>query len=297
MVILDNPQLAQPDFVCRLRCAASGSIAFLSIDSFHLLNAQGLAITTAPCQVGGAISFSRDSKYVAAICNGDGHKVDVRAADTGLLCKSITGLIPYRDFSFSPTEDRLSVLDGVGKLVIRETINWQVIAEESLFEEAEFRDYLCSYSPDGQFLICSGPGTLVIVDTRTLGCIRRIPVSSHIQCVGFSRDSSMVATGCSDGTIQLWNWPTLTPHANLSGHRGSVKDIEFIMGNRLLSVGDDGTTRLWSANHLREFGVLEHRQFPGTTLSISTDRKVIYVGYNSLNTGAPGLSMIRVQIP
>ena len=70
---------------------------------------------------------------------------------------------------------------------------------------------------------------------------------SGVQTVAFSPNGELVATGDSNGNIQLWrvrNWAYLT---TLSGHTNRVWSVAFSPdGHFLASSSIDGTIRLWS---------------------------------------------------
>jgi WD40 repeat protein len=66
----------------------------------------------------------------------------------------------------------------------------------------------------------------------------------------FSPDSSLLASGSSDGTALLWNLKTGRPIANpLTSHRSGVHGVQFSHdGRTLISSGDDSTVRF---SHVR----------------------------------------------
>jgi WD40 repeat protein len=70
-----------------------------------------------------------------------------------------------------------------------------------------------------------------------------------VQAVAFSPDGSEVASGGSDGRIQLWRPDSGGVLATLTGHRAPVTAVDFALdGERLLSASDDSTARLWSVS-------------------------------------------------
>ncbi len=77
------------------------------------------------------------------------------------------------------------------------------------------------------------------------------PVGSPIEAgdaiaVALSPDGSLLASGRRDGSIGLIDVASGQQKQNLTGHQGGVRDLDFTKdGNRLVSIGTDGTIRLW----------------------------------------------------
>lgn len=60
-------------------------------------------------------------------------------------------------------------------------------------------------------------------------------------------DSRRIAVGTLDGAVRVWNQGQDAPHAAWLAHQGTVNGIQFLAGERLLTVGYDGQMVLWSA--------------------------------------------------
>ncbi|KAJ3595566.1 hypothetical protein NHX12_004869 [Muraenolepis orangiensis] len=84
--------------------------------------------------------------------------------------------------------------------------------------------------------------------------------SSPMNCVTFNPEGDLLALGCWDGTLLLWNWlqnrtlmvklwsvPEGTCVGSYQAHRGSTEALTFLdQGDMLLSAGSDHTLHLWS---------------------------------------------------
>lgn len=110
-------------------------------------------------------------------------------------------------------------------------------------------------APDGQTVATgSKDGQLVLWNPRTGLDRRALPRhGSALRCLQFSDDGlSFVAAGDSGG-IRVWEISSLSQRQALTGHTKSVTGLS-LMGNHLITVSLDGTTKLWkplSETHAR----------------------------------------------
>jgi WD40 repeat protein len=67
-----------------------------------------------------------------------------------------------------------------------------------------------------------------------------------VSSVSFTPDGTILASGCSDGIVRLWNVQTGDLVMKLEGHLKGVSNVEFSSDGTLLASGSsDGTIRLW----------------------------------------------------
>lgn len=96
-------------------------------------------------------------------------------------------------------------------------------------------------------------GKKVAVGGKTLGVRRRTASFSrfdghqgHVNCVAFSSDGSLLASGGADGTVRIWLVDEGTELARLEGHIKAVRAVAFGPdGGVLFSGGEDGVIRRW----------------------------------------------------
>ncbi|KAF8298355.1 WD40 repeat-like protein, partial [Clavulina sp. PMI_390] len=71
--------------------------------------------------------------------------------------------------------------------------------------------------------------------------------SHGVECVAFSHDGAVLASGSSDHTIQLWDVQSHSPKGNrLKGHNCKVTSVAFSCDGAFLASGsDDQTIQLW----------------------------------------------------
>jgi len=98
-----------------------------------------------------------------------------------------------------------------------------------------------------------------------------------------SEDGQLLAAGCVDGLIRVWNTASGRLLTNLQGHVGSVESIDFApQGLILASAGRDGNTMIWDLRDLKDGNAAQqkpslptHKEFRttnGASVSVSFDR-------------------------
>jgi hypothetical protein len=107
-------------------------------------------------------------------------------------------------------------------------------------------------SPDGDLVVSSGADGLIYlwrISTRI--CLGSLPhKASHGTAIAFSRDAPLVAIGEDAGWVQILRVTgepgQITVQQLLPAHAGTVTQIDWLPGNRLLTVGTDRMLRVWS---------------------------------------------------
>jgi WD40 repeat protein len=66
-----------------------------------------------------------------------------------------------------------------------------------------------------------------------------------VLCLGFSPDNQLLATGGNDRVIKLWNYLTGDLVGTMVGHKKSVIGLSFISADRLASISEDETLKIW----------------------------------------------------
>ena len=73
--------------------------------------------------------------------------------------------------------------------------------------------------------------------------------SNYVNCVAYSPDGKMLASGSSDHTVKLWNANTGELLATCAGHSAAVRSVAFSPDGKLFaSGGEDNLVRLWDAH-------------------------------------------------
>lgn len=78
-----------------------------------------------------------------------------------------------------------------------------------------------------------------------------LPQEVAIICLAFSRDGQFLATGSTDGSIQLWDAINWQQTQTRKEHKGAVTSIAFApTGKMLVTGGEDGSVKLWDPQEL-----------------------------------------------
>ena len=108
----------------------------------------------------------------------------------------------------------------------------------------------------------SGQSQLVVWEWRSESFILKqsgtgAGVSNLVECVAYSPDGALIATGSTDGRIKLWNASSGFCFVTFAKeHKGPISALEFIAnkgGKVLVSASLDGTVRCFDMNRYRNF--------------------------------------------
>jgi len=90
----------------------------------------------------------------------------------------------------------------------------------------------------------------------------------------------LLAAGCGDGTIKVWQAATGAQIQNLKGHTANVRSLSWSPdGLRLVSASEDRTIRIWDAETGRELLRLPCRSGSYTSAAWSPNGRVIAVSH------------------
>lgn len=88
-----------------------------------------------------------------------------------------------------------------------------------------------------------------------------ITVPAVASVLAFSADGKLLAAGCLDGSIRIWDITNGTLNRIMTGHGCQVTSLIFHPGNQvLISASKDRTIRLWNVSNGQPLRVLEGHQ-------------------------------------
>ncbi|XP_035526254.1 telomerase protein component 1 [Morone saxatilis] len=77
--------------------------------------------------------------------------------------------------------------------------------------------------------------------------VAALPSTSPLNCVAFDPEDHLLAAGCWNGNVIVWNWLQNKTVMSLSGHQRSVRSLSFSSSSSMLCSGSmSGEVRVWS---------------------------------------------------
>ncbi|HEX9595589.1 MAG TPA: BTAD domain-containing putative transcriptional regulator [Anaerolineales bacterium] len=187
--------------------------------------------------------FSPDGTRVAT-SSADG-TVRVWAAGTGRQLAFIEQ--PYAaGIAFNPQGTRLAV--GADDVFGGSVSIWDPVSgQKTLTLTGQGGATGVDFSPDGERLAVAGTdGRIRIWDVMGDRELLTLAVIAPIRSVAFSPDGSQLATGGAHGVAMVWEVASGDLVVSLSGHTGTIWNLDFSPDGSYLATADTGgTTRVW----------------------------------------------------
>lgn len=103
--------------------------------------------------------------------------------------------------------------------------------------------------------------------------------SNYIECIAFSHDSALLASGSRDTTVKIWDLVTGECLQAMTGHRHSIVSVDFSHdSSRLVSASWDYTIRIWHTETGECIRVLTGHSAAVTSAKFSPDSTLIATG-------------------
>lgn len=192
----------------------------------------------------GPVEFTPDSKRIVTVCNGRFLRVWDLAHPTSP--STLGGDARVSALVISTDGNRLVAVEQEEQL--RQAQVWDIQKFRPL-TKLRLPMQMCqvAVSPDGNLLAgCSASNRLTILDLnsdaqRSFQC-----PCDCAQCIAFSADGRMIATGGSDSVVRIWEIATGKQRQAFYGHRDPIQSVSFSYdGSILASASATAPIYLW----------------------------------------------------
>jgi WD40 repeat protein len=199
-----------------------------------------------------AVAHSPDGELLASA--GEGGRVLLWEQREGGSSKQelTTGAREVLGLAFSPRGELLATAGSDGRVQLFELLGARA---KRLYVLSGHSDavFAAVFTPDGRRLVSAGRDSSIITWDVVHGKQTGEPLRAEgkaVYALSLSRNGRLLAAGCGDGTIRLYDLSTRRPLARggvLRGHRHWVLSVAFAPdGATLASGSSDSTVRLWS---------------------------------------------------
>jgi WD40 repeat protein len=194
-----------------------------------------------------SVSWSPDGARVAAGSSDDA--IYIWDAVSGALLRSLDDPYGVKQVAWSPDGAFLASRAGDGTVRVWDAANGQVL--HTWEREADCIGVHLTWLPDGGRLgvgcrYMDGDGKVTVWDVATRQVVHVLDHTTGVHRVAWSPDGALLASGCLDGVVRVWDGRSgeeLYTLRDLSGQVGSVAWSPD--GARLAWSGPDGRIQVW----------------------------------------------------
>jgi len=188
-----------------------------------------------------SLVWSSSGTAIASAGGLDG-RVVIWDTESSLQLRAFDNLSPVRSIDFSRDGELLAVGSHNGQVRVWDLRTGNVVTSLRGIPSVSN----LAFSPDDSMLAWVGINGLLISDLSSI-LTHVADDESSVTAMAWSPDSGLVATGHSEGGIQVWDADEATRLTILKGHSQAVQFIDWSRdGQSLVSASSDGTIRLWS---------------------------------------------------
>jgi serine/threonine protein kinase/WD40 repeat protein/tetratricopeptide (TPR) repeat protein len=142
---------------------------------------------------------------------------------------------------FTPDSRQLAVSQADGTITLFEVGTWKVLRRCTV----DFRPGSIALHPDGAKVAIGGDRRVDVRGWASGELLRRLDHPERATAT-WHPNGKVLAVGCADSNVYLWDAATGRQHAILQGHQGSVTQVAFSLdGGLLFTTAWDGISRIW----------------------------------------------------
>jgi WD40 repeat protein/serine/threonine protein kinase len=133
---------------------------------------------------------------------------------------------------------------------------------------------------DGKNIVsASADGWLRYWDLASGRCMKILESDVPAQATAIARDNRLVVSGHNDGSLRLWSLISGKCMKTLTGHSGSIYDVDFTPDNRfIVSAGEDKTLRVWNVDSGHCTATIKDPKARFQALALSPDSRYAFTG-------------------
>jgi tRNA A-37 threonylcarbamoyl transferase component Bud32 len=186
------------------------------------------------------VAFSPDGKWLAAAPDGTVGTWDAVSGKEVLSLGKQAGTVLA--VAFSPDGGRL--MSGSST----EVRVWDTRPGKAVVTAEQGAEGL-AFSPDGNRVALASDRVVSVRDAHSFNEVLALTHPRPVHAVSFSPDGTVLATGCEDAVVRVWDAVKGKERLTLNGHTKAVRSVCFSPdGRRIASLGEDGTARIWDAS-------------------------------------------------
>lgn len=201
--------------------------------------------------VGGGVAFDPKGRWLISLVAGspvgegdpagEVHIWDPRSGEL-LRSWSSPGLVPR--LAISGDGERLALGGADGCVTILETATGKQVLRKKLHA---LPVRVIAFSPDGEYIASAAADQVTIWESKSGEIVRQLANDgTHIECLAFHPEGTILATGNLDTTVKLWNVKTGREFQTLQGHKKPIQCVAFSPnGMSLVSAGSNGNLKIW----------------------------------------------------
>ena len=199
-----------------------------------------------------SVAYSPDDDEIVCVFDGE---VVIWNRDTNKTHRLGRHSASVQSVAFSPDGSRIA--SGLGDWTIR---IWDPRLRGTIDEEGSWKDLRrVALSRDGGWIVTVSRHFQLWRVTETVTKANELIIETQVKCFALSRDGSLVAIGCVDGSIQVWNHLTNKRECQMSGHADWVGRVNFSYdGCHVVSGSDDKTVWIWDCHTGNELALCQH---------------------------------------